>query len=505
MVSRVVFGCGTVGTAIVESVADWRGRLRVLSGDESRVETLRSENIAAELADLTDPETVRNYDRPVDVAVVAGDVPETNLAVARAVAERFPDAPLIVYTGKHPDPEITPELEALADHLVDPGRALVGTLAEMGESDAGIRTRALRKTIRAVDGKLGVFMHDNPDPDAIASAIALVRLAESVGVEAEPCYFGDISHQENRAFVNLLELELRNVGPDLDLSEFAGIALVDHSIPSVNDQLPEGTEVDVVVDHHPPKLPVEAKFIDLRGEVGATSTLMANHLGQFGGGIDTAVATALLYGIRVDTKDFTREVSQADFEAAAFLLPHADTGVLERVETPSMSRETLSTIGRAIRNRELDGEVLASCVGAIADRDALAQAADRLLTMEGVTTTLVYGFMDGTIYVSARSRGADLDLGEALRDAFGQIGSAGGHADMAGAQIPLGLLGEVADEEEASLTDVVRGIINDRFFEVVASRIHRRGNEGGDEESGFDLPVAAGEGAGEAADPDESR
>jgi nanoRNase/pAp phosphatase (c-di-AMP/oligoRNAs hydrolase) len=316
-------------------------------------------------------------------------------------------------------------------------------------------------------------MHDNPDPDAIASAVALCRIAESVGVEAEACYFGDISHQENRAFVNLLDLGLRNFESDGDteaaLSEFAGIALVDHSRPGVNDQLPPDTLIDVVIDHHPPKDPVEASFVDLRSNVGATSTLLSEHIERLGVPLTEDVATGLLYGIRVDTKDFAREVSTADFEAAAYLLPHADTSVLERVESPSISADTFSTMARAIRNRELDGTVLATCVGSLSDRDALAQAADQLLNMDGVTTTLVYGFRDGIVYVSARARGTDIDLGETMRAAFGQIGSAGGHADMAGAQIPLGLLGEVEGEEQESLTSVVSEVITERFFETVRS------------------------------------
>jgi hypothetical protein len=87
--------------------------------------------------------------------------------------------------------------------------------------------------------------------------------------------------------------------------------------------------------------------------------------------------------------------------------------------------------------------------------------------MEDVTTTLVYGFMNETVYVSGRARGAALDLGETLRDAFDQIGSAGGHADMAGAQIPLGILGDVSADSKESLADVVHEIISGRFFETL--------------------------------------
>jgi hypothetical protein len=86
-------------------------------------------------------------------------------------------------------------------------------------------------------------------------------------------------------------------------------------------------------------------------------------------------------------------------------------------------------------------------VGYIRNRDALAQAADRLLDMEGIRITLVYGIRDDTVYVSGRARGTEVDLGETLRSAFGSIGSAGGHADMAGGQLSLGIITERLGEE----------------------------------------------------------
>ncbi|WP_407661610.1 DHHA1 domain-containing protein [Haladaptatus caseinilyticus] len=469
MVSRLMLGCGSVGHAIVEEVADWPGSLVVVDESESRVETLRTEGISATRGDPTDPAVTAG--RPhVDIAFVGGDDPKQNRDAARVVRDAYPNTYIIAYAGENPTTNESTELAEIADRLVDPGTLIVDHVLSITDRETTFRTHELQRVLRDIDGKLGIFMHDNPDPDAIASAVALEGLAESVGTEAETCYYGAISHQENRAFVNLLELDLRNLDPGEDLSEFDGIALVDHSSPGVNDQLPEDTPVDVVIDHHPPNHPVEARFVDLRSDVGATSSLLADHLEHLGIDPNQRVATGLLYGIRVDTKDFTREVSEADFEAAAFLLPHADTGTLERVESPSITPDTFDTISRAIRNRKLDGTVLASCVGALSDRDALAQAADRLLNMDGVNVTLVFGFMEGTVYVSARARGTDVDLGETMRAAFGQIGSAGGHADMAGAQIPLGLLGEVEDEEEASLSTIVGEIITDRFFETVRSR-----------------------------------
>jgi nanoRNase/pAp phosphatase (c-di-AMP/oligoRNAs hydrolase) len=251
------------------------------------------------------------------------------------------------------------------------------------------------------------------------------------------------------------------------MDEFGGIALVDHSRPGVNDGLHPETSVDIAIDHHPPRAPVEAGYLDLRSDVGATSTLLTQYLRKLDIVPDGPLATALLFGIHVDTREFSREVSAVDFEAAAFLCPSVDHSLLERIETPSMSPEVLDTLARAVRNREVHGDALATNVGEISDRDALAQAADYLLGMEGIDVVLVYGYRDETVYVSGRARGAAVDIGETLRDALGSIGSAGGHADMAGAQIEIGTWAEEFADDGAALDAAVTEVVNDRFFEAL--------------------------------------
>ena len=270
--------------------------------------------------------------------------------------------------------------------------------------------------------------------------------------------------------VNLLELTLRQLTHEDSLEEYDAFALVDHSRPGVNDQLPEELAIDIVIDHHPPRGPVPGTFVDIHADVGATSTVLAEYLERFGVDIDPQTATALFYGIRVDTKDFTREVSAMDFTAAAILLPYVDTDRLRQIEAPTVGGETLDTVARAIKNRTRRGSVVAASAGRITDRDALPQAADQLLAIEGVDTVLVFGLLDGQVFVSARSRASAIDLGETLRDAYDQIGSAGGHADMAGAQLDVGILAGTDDERADSLLSVVEAVITDRFFEAIQTR-----------------------------------
>ncbi|OYR57233.1 DHH family phosphoesterase [Halorubrum halodurans] len=478
MVRRLLLGCSAVGSALVEGVAEGSGKFLAVTDDAGWASTLRDRNVATVEADPTDPSAFPEH---AAVVLVAGDDPTRNVAAASAARERYPDAMIVAHVGTAPAAGQVDALASVADRVVDPVEAVTARVREAvglddpepggvasgtGSSDSSERPPRLIRTIRSLDGPLLVVAHDNPDPDAIASAVGLARIAEAVGVPAEPCYGGEIAHQENRAMVNLLDLSLSTVD-GADLEAYGGIALVDHSRAGINDSLPEGTPVDVVIDHHPPRGPVEGSFVDVRPDAGATSTLIAEYLSRLGIEPDRPLATALLYGIRIDTRDFTREVSIPDFEAAASLTPHVDESTLDRVESPSVSPETLRVLATAIDRRDVRGSTVASCVGEITDRDALAQAADRLLDLEGIAVTFVYGYMDGVIYGSARTRGTDLDVGELLRDALAQAGSAGGHANMAGAQVPLGILEAVAEEE--SLADVVEEFVAERFFEALSA------------------------------------
>jgi len=483
MVRRLVLGCGHAGETVAGVVSTWGGALRVVVPEGHEVGEFEA---GAEVI-RGDPADSGTYPEATDVVLVLGDDPAHNVTTAERARASFPDALLVASTAGG---DIGDQLATVADRVVDTRAAVADHLLETATGDGGERVWRLLNVLRGIDGRLAVVMHDNPDPDAIASALALADIAQSVGVEADACYYGDISHQENRALVNLLELDLCNLGPDDDVGEYAAVALVDHSRPGVNDGLDPDTAVDVVVDHHPPRGPVRARFVDLRSDVGATSTLLAEYLDRLGMDPSREVATALLYGIRVDTRDFTREAVEADFEAAAFLHTHVDASVLERVESPSMNPEVLATLAAAIRNRDVRADVLTTGVGRIRDRDALAQAADKLLDMEGIRVTVVYGFMDETVYLSGRTRGTDVDLGEALRDALGAIGSAGGHADMAGAQIPLGILGAVEDDSTDSLADVVDDVVAERIFEVLEDPPNAPGGDPSTTEAAFEFPLS---------------
>jgi nanoRNase/pAp phosphatase (c-di-AMP/oligoRNAs hydrolase) len=325
----------------------------------------------------------------------------------------------------------------------------------------------LRELLEAAS-ELTIVCHNNPDPDCLASALALGRIAAAVGIdERRIVYSGQISHQQNRAFVNLLEVNLQAFDAEAITERPADslLAFVDHAVPGANNEVPEGTRVDIVIDHHPND-DIEARFVDHREDIGATATILTEYVEALDVELDSTLATALLFAIRRETLGFLRGTTTAEYDAAATLHDTADRGLLRKLSSPSVTGATVDAIADAIDNRIVRGAVLLSHVGRTTERDALPQAADYLATLEGVETAVVFGIIDGSIHISARSTDPRIHIGDILGTAFGEVGSAGGHREMAGGEIPLGIFAGYTSDD-AKLIDIVAAVVTGRLIEAL--------------------------------------
>ncbi|WP_335999922.1 DHH family phosphoesterase [Halorientalis halophila] len=313
---------------------------------------------------------------------------------------------------------------------------------------------------------LCIVCHDNPDPDSIASALALELLADAWGVpEIEIAYGGSISHQQNRAFVNLLDLDLVHLD-NTDLDAFDCIAFVDHSIPGVNNSVPASITVDVVIDHHDFPEPPEAEFVDVRDRCGATASILVGYLTQSDVPISEPVASALLFAIHRERLDYVRYPTADEYQAALTVFRQADVPLVEEMYGSAFTPAMLDAIGEAIRSRTVRGSSMVASVGQTSESGAIPQAADYLLNLEGITTVLVFGLVEETIRLSARSMDSRVDIADTLEIAFEDVGQVGGHGDMAGGQIPLGLFADHG-EDDPDLLRFVSSRIRDRFFDVM--------------------------------------
>ncbi|RQG90575.1 DHH family phosphoesterase [Natrarchaeobius chitinivorans] len=312
---------------------------------------------------------------------------------------------------------------------------------------------------------LAIVCHDNPDPDCLASALALEAIADDVGVDdVTIAYGGEISHQQNRAFVNMLDISLRPIA-DVDVDTYDRVAFVDHTVPGANSSVSPEMVPDIVVDHHPGES-AGATVEDVRTEYGATATIFVEYLRELDVELTSRLASALLFALHRERLDFVRGPTKREYEAALAIYPDADLEALEQLYGSAFTPGTIDAISRAIDSRERRGSSLVASVGTTSETDALPQAADFLLNLEGVDTVLAYGIVGRVIRLSGRSIDPRIHIGETLEDGFGELGPIGGHHDMAGGRIELGLFGDEAGDND-QLLSFVDGRITRRFFEAL--------------------------------------
>ncbi|WP_255191779.1 DHH family phosphoesterase [Natronobeatus ordinarius] len=304
----------------------------------------------------------------------------------------------------------------------------------------------LQRVLEKYD-EVTILMHPNPDPDAMATAMGVAHIASEIGTDATLQYAGEIRHQENRAFRTVLELEAESIETTEELAADT-VVLVDHNTPRGFTGA-QSIEPVVVVDHHPGNGQGTA-FTDVRTDYGAASTIVVEYLEKLGVTMEEEpsgegltipdeLATGLLYGILSDTNHLTKGCSAADFEAAAFLFPGIDEDLLDRIANPQVSDDVLQIKADAIQHKRIEGSFAICDVGEISNVDAIPQAADELMHLEGVTAVVVYGENDGTLHLSGRSRDDRVHMGETLSHAVSDIpmANAGGHARMGGGQLSI--------------------------------------------------------------------
>lgn len=464
-----VLGSGGIGLALAKELETRTKNIILVDKDSAKVKTLLEQNLNAVQGNIGDTDVLSRLDiqNIESVFIMSSDI-EANKKALNFMRKEAPNVQIVARVNNYQQKE---EMETAGSDLVVlpsnlPIKAIASAIVQYIEKMKSVKlAQELKKLINTVgEGKLAIIVHDNPDPDAISSAMGLKEIANSVGVKAEILYKGIIGHHENKAFVNLLDIEM-DQSKDFKASDYKKIALIESSAPGVNNLLPPGTKVSIVIDHHQANIEeVEAEYIDIRPNIGATATIMTKYLQELEIPFKTELATALLYGIKVDTDDFRRNTDPADLTAAAYLFPIANHDILNRIETPSKSTESIDILGEAIKNRQIKGSYLISNVGSIRDRDTLAQAADYLLTLEGITTTIVFGLGEDTIYISGRSRDDRINIGKILADAFGED-KAGGHASLAGAQIPLGVFSGTKDKQ--TLLKLAEEAVVKRFLTVI--------------------------------------
>lgn len=297
----------------------------------------------------------------------------------------------------------------------------------------------LDRALAALSGRkhAAIYMHDNPDPDALAAAFGLARLLErELGARATLVVGGIVGRAQNRAMVEVLEVPLQGEENAAAAGGFDIVAVVDSQPGTGNNSLPPGRPVDIVVDHHPLRPEsAAAPWCDVRVGLGATSTIILEYLRRRGVPLDPALATGLFFALRTETRDLGREATPAEREAYLHLVPLVDHDLLFRVAHPKVPREYFQTLDQALRAARCYDDVVTVNLGALAYPDLVAELADLFLSFERTRYVLCCGRYQGRVFLSLRTDASDRRAGTLMRQLIDAQGAAGGHGTMAGGRL----------------------------------------------------------------------
>ena len=289
----------------------------------------------------------------------------------------------------------------------------------------------LQELIRIVSGEnVYIQTHNYPDPDAIASAFGLQKLLEHFGIHARICYDGSAEKLSAQAMLNHFGIEMISVRDLTEMTEKDRIITVDSQ--KYNSNLTDlcGDEV-ACIDHHPTMIPCEYAYRDVR-ITGACASMIAEYFFDNGIVPDRNTATALVYGIKMDTADFSRGMTQFDVEMYAKLFPYADNDLLERLKINTMEFTDLKAYGSAIKNIRVFGNIGYAYIPFSCPDALIAMISDFILALDIIEFSVVYAVRGDGYKFSVRSEIPELHAGMIIREALKDIGSGGGHARMAG-------------------------------------------------------------------------
>lgn len=306
--------------------------------------------------------------------------------------------------------------------------------------------------------RLLIVIHDNPDPDALASARALAALALAQrGMRARICCEGIVGRAENRALMRELRMTL-TPATRVDWNAWPLVALVDTQPGAGNNSYPRRRVPAIVLDHHPVRpASRRARFVDVRPGYGSTSTILAQYLFQTETPISPALAAALCYAISSDTQDLARDADPADTETYVRLYPLADKRMLGRVLHPRLLHSYYAVLARAVLSAFTYGNLIGVHLGDIPSPDSVGLVADLLARHERMGWCIVTGVWQADLYISLRAASGRAHAGQMLRRVLRTLGQAGGHDRSAGGRVPLKDL--AAEAREALQKEIVLRLV----------------------------------------------
>ncbi len=314
------------------------------------------------------------------------------------------------------------------------------------ESDASSNASVSRH-IRRLSNKerlkqfLSLFKRDDSvlivivaDPDSMASAFAVKRLLSRRVSDITIVHPNIIKRLNNLAMRDILKIPLQSLR-SIKKDEYNKFVLLD-SQPTHREEF-ANMHFDAVIDHHPLTEGWSAPFIDVREEYGANCTMLAEYLKSARITPSAALATAMFYGIKVDTHNFTQKASPADILCFQHLFKRVNKYWLNKIERSDIRKAEIKYFKAAFSNLKIRKNRIYVHIGRITNPDILVVVADFLTHVHDIGWVIVSGLSGEKLVVIFRCDGYKKNAGKLAERVFGPYGPAGGHKESARAEVSI--------------------------------------------------------------------
>lgn len=284
--------------------------------------------------------------------------------------------------------------------------------------------------------KIYIQTHNFPDPDAISSAFGLQRLLQYENIEAKIIYTGEIDRLSTISMIKKLNIDIHRIDSLPEILKDDEIILVDAQRGNSNITDTCSDRV-LCIDHHRIFGQSQYGYSDIRSDVGACASIIAEYYKEAGIAPDPDVCTALLYGIKIDTANLTRSVSKLDLDMFYDLYYKADLELISKLETSTLQLSDLHAYANAINSIKVIDTTSFANTGHNCPEALIATISDFMLDISEVSISIVYSYKKEGIRLSVRCDRGIYDAGLITNEALKGIGKGGGHAAMAGGLIPF--------------------------------------------------------------------
>ncbi|MEJ2633860.1 MAG: DHH family phosphoesterase [Calditrichia bacterium] len=277
-----------------------------------------------------------------------------------------------------------------------------------------------------------IVVHNNPDPDAIATAAALGFLAEQRSqLKVSIAYGGNIGRAENRAMVKKLKIHMKQINR-VRFTKYDRIALVDTQPGAGNNSLPGDVKCHIVIDHHPSRSDLNVEFGVIKPEIGVSATILVEWLKESKLDIPGDLATALSYAINSETQNLGREASSRDIQAYLSVYVKSSMRKLAQITHPKLQRTYFVVLARALNHTNTFRNLICAHLGEVPSAEIVSEIADFLLRYERMGWALCTGRFKNQLIISVRSANRKARAGKLVKHLVPDPNTVGGHDMIAG-------------------------------------------------------------------------